>query len=131
VSRARARRRRLGRLRGDDPPPSPAQGRHAALRQARWQLAAGRAAPKGQLCHIFVLPTWVETAFGVAVGEGDPALPVAFGAHLPDKGTKGAPKASTDPGVKNPRQTSVKCTVSCRLVNNKRARAVLEDMSTT
>ena len=83
--------------------------------------------PKDKLCHPFVLATWVEATFGVAVADADPDLPVAFGVHPPNKGTKGAPKASTAAGVSNPRQRSVKCTVSCRLVD-KRARAVLEDI---
>jgi len=83
--------------------------------------------PKDKHCHPFVSASWLHASFGAVVADADPALPVAFGVHPPNKGTKGAPKASKAPDVKNPKQTSVKCTVSCRLVD-KRARAVLEDI---
>jgi len=81
--------------------------------------------PKDKDCHPFVLAAWVAATFGVAAQNADPVLPVAFGVHPPNKGTKGAPKASKAPGVKNPKQASVKCTLSCRLLD-KRARAVIE-----
>lgn len=83
--------------------------------------------PKAKDCFPFVSSTWVEETFGVRTEDANLELPVAFGTHPPNKGTSGAPKASKAAGVVNPKQTSVKCTLACRLVD-KRARAIIEDI---
>jgi hypothetical protein len=83
--------------------------------------------PKKKDCYPFVRSTWVEETFGVQTEDANLDLPVAFGTHPPNKGTSGAPKASKAAGVVNPKQTSVKCTLACRLVD-KRARAIIEDI---
>jgi hypothetical protein len=83
--------------------------------------------PKAKDCYPFLRSEWVEETFGIRTDDANLTLPVAFGTHPPNKGTRGAPKASKAPGVVNPKQTSVKCTLSCRLVD-KRARAIIEDI---
>ena len=83
--------------------------------------------PKDRLSTPFVSAEWVLARYGEQAERAAPNVPVAFGPHPPNKGTKGAPKASKKPGVVNPKVTSVKCTISKRL-RNPSARAVIEEI---
>ena len=99
----------------------PAASRSAHLRYVK-PTSCGLVAvrhPKDKDCHPFINATWVQEAFNVQAQVANMEMPVAFGVHPPNKGTSGPPRASKDPGVKNPKQTSVKCTLNCRLVEKK------------
>jgi hypothetical protein len=85
--------------------------------------------PKDKHCTPFISAAWLEERYGLQASMANMNIPVAFGPHPPNKGTTGPPKASKAPGVINPKQSSVKVTLSCRLVD-KRAGSSRESSTT-
>ena len=83
--------------------------------------------PKDRLSSPFVRADWVEDTFGVRSEDAVYHIPIAFGPHPPNKGTKGRPTRKKFPGVKSPKKTSVKVTLKRRL-RDPMARAVIEEI---